>query len=194
MLGTSMWYALYGDALTSESVFEGRMDALCRELGDRGRADAIDVPDDRDPLANVGQQSADSNAAVAVPLHVAAPVELAYEDLQQLKLGALVRYAVAQNIDAAALDEAEDSDDPHAAIITLLLPQRFESAAASEQTDEVLVSLRDTLRAELSGLRYMSLVRRAIEAGVDQEAMEGADEADDSTSALVELIILKEAQ
>jgi len=41
LLGTSMWYALYGDALSSESLFEGRMDALCRELGARGRADAV---------------------------------------------------------------------------------------------------------------------------------------------------------
>ena len=41
MLGTSMWYAFYGDVLTSESVFESRIDFLSRELGDRGRADAV---------------------------------------------------------------------------------------------------------------------------------------------------------
>ena len=41
MLGTSMWYALYSDALSSESAFGGRMDALCREIGTRGRADAV---------------------------------------------------------------------------------------------------------------------------------------------------------
>ena len=43
MLGTSMWYVnvLCGDALSSESAFEGRMDALCREIGTRGRADAV---------------------------------------------------------------------------------------------------------------------------------------------------------
>ena len=41
MLGTSMWYALYGGTLSSENAFEDRMDALCRELGVRGRADAV---------------------------------------------------------------------------------------------------------------------------------------------------------
>eukprot|EP01046_Picozoa_sp_COSAG06_P120884 COSAG06_NODE_68321_length_231_cov_74.507576_1_plen_76_part_11 len=34
-----MWYALYGATLSSESAFEDRMDALCREIGSRGRAD-----------------------------------------------------------------------------------------------------------------------------------------------------------
>ena len=43
MLGTSMWYALYGDTITSGSVFENRMAALSREIGSRGRADAVVV-------------------------------------------------------------------------------------------------------------------------------------------------------
>ena len=41
LLGTSVWYALYGTTLESESAFEDRMDALARELGSRGRADAV---------------------------------------------------------------------------------------------------------------------------------------------------------
>ena len=41
LLGTSMWYAYYGETLTSASAFESRMDGLCRELGCRGRADAL---------------------------------------------------------------------------------------------------------------------------------------------------------
>ena len=36
-----MWYAYYGETLTSASAFESRMDGLCRELGCRGRADAL---------------------------------------------------------------------------------------------------------------------------------------------------------
>ena len=47
---------------------------------------------------------------------------LTREQLSQLKLGALIRRAVAQGVDAAALDEAEDSSDPQCAIIALLLP------------------------------------------------------------------------
>ena len=41
LLGTSMWYAYYGETLRSASAFESRMDGLCRELGCRGRADAL---------------------------------------------------------------------------------------------------------------------------------------------------------
>ena len=40
LLGTSMWYGFYGEMLSSTSGFEGRIDALCREIGGRGRADA----------------------------------------------------------------------------------------------------------------------------------------------------------
>eukprot|EP01045_Picozoa_sp_COSAG04_P003347 COSAG04_NODE_135_length_23774_cov_40.993918_10_plen_206_part_00 len=35
LLGTSLWYALYGDTLESESAFEDRMAALSREIGSR---------------------------------------------------------------------------------------------------------------------------------------------------------------
>eukprot|EP01046_Picozoa_sp_COSAG06_P125538 COSAG06_NODE_73877_length_151_cov_15.365385_1_plen_50_part_11 len=43
-----MWYGFYGETLTSGSVFDGRMDALCREIGSRGRADAV-VIDSTEP-------------------------------------------------------------------------------------------------------------------------------------------------
>ena len=32
---------MYGATLESESAFESKLDALCRELGGRGRADAV---------------------------------------------------------------------------------------------------------------------------------------------------------
>ena len=95
----------------------------------------------------------------------------------QLKVRALVRYAVRQGVDATALDNAEDSNDPHGAIVALLFPQA--SADAS----------RTLLRAELAGRRYASLVRKAIECGVDDESIDKADSADDASTALVELIM-----
>ena len=36
LLGVRLWYAFCGSVLTSESSFEGKMEELCRELGDRG--------------------------------------------------------------------------------------------------------------------------------------------------------------
>ena len=43
LLGTSMWYGFYGETLSDGSAFEARMDALCREIGCRGRADAYEL-------------------------------------------------------------------------------------------------------------------------------------------------------
>jgi hypothetical protein len=31
-----LWYGFYGSALTSAEAFEGKVEELCRELGDRG--------------------------------------------------------------------------------------------------------------------------------------------------------------
>jgi hypothetical protein len=36
MLGVRLWYGFYGSALTSAEAFEGKVEELCRELGDRG--------------------------------------------------------------------------------------------------------------------------------------------------------------
>ena len=95
----------------------------------------------------------------------------------QLKIGALVRYAVRQGVDATALNDAEDSNDPHGAIVALLFPQASGDAAPT------------LLRAELAGLPYTSLVRKAIECGIDDESMDNADNADDASAALIELIL-----
>ena len=37
LLGTRMYYAFCGSVLTSEAAFEGKLNELCRELGDRGQ-------------------------------------------------------------------------------------------------------------------------------------------------------------
>eukprot|EP01048_Picozoa_sp_COSAG05_P020287 COSAG05_NODE_3408_length_2082_cov_4.481594_2_plen_59_part_00 len=40
MLGVSLWYGFFGTVLASEGAFEGKMEELCRELGERGKASA----------------------------------------------------------------------------------------------------------------------------------------------------------
>eukprot|EP01047_Picozoa_sp_COSAG01_P054828 COSAG01_NODE_6039_length_3884_cov_2.766975_1_plen_928_part_00 len=37
ILGVRLWYGFFGTTLASEGAFEGKMDELCRELGDRGK-------------------------------------------------------------------------------------------------------------------------------------------------------------
>ena len=44
LLGVRMWYAFCGSVLASEAAFEGKMEELCRELGDQGKtATAVTV-------------------------------------------------------------------------------------------------------------------------------------------------------
>eukprot|EP01046_Picozoa_sp_COSAG06_P050028 COSAG06_NODE_7827_length_2362_cov_2.632346_1_plen_164_part_10 len=158
-----MWYGFYGDALSSGSGFDGRMDALCREIGGRGRAHASGA-------------ASSSVSSPAVPQAASAPVAApsSREQLAQLQLGTLIRHAIAQDIDPAALDAAEESDDPHSAIVELLV-----GAAGSTA---------DSLRAELLGLKLSALIRRAIAAGVEPGAMEAAERAHDARAALAELV------
>ena len=36
ILGMRLWYGFYGTTLASEGAFEGKVEELCRELGERG--------------------------------------------------------------------------------------------------------------------------------------------------------------
>ena len=113
MLGTSMWYALYGSTLTSDGAFEDRMDALCRELGDWGRADSVAS----------GEQEAEVNVEPEPEPHSAgadALVELVQE-LEELKLLALSRRALSMGAVAESVDEAMDADDGRSALIALIV-------------------------------------------------------------------------
>ena len=38
MLGVRLWYGFYGTVLETEALFKGKVDELCRELGERGKA------------------------------------------------------------------------------------------------------------------------------------------------------------
>ena len=37
ILGVRVWYGFYGSTLESDEAFGGKMDELCRELGERGK-------------------------------------------------------------------------------------------------------------------------------------------------------------
>ena len=38
LLGVRLWYGFYGTVLESEAAFEGKVDELCRELGEKGKS------------------------------------------------------------------------------------------------------------------------------------------------------------
>jgi hypothetical protein len=37
LLGARVWHGFYGSVLASDSAFEGKVEELCQQLGDRGR-------------------------------------------------------------------------------------------------------------------------------------------------------------
>ena len=111
LLGTLMWYAFYGEALSSESAFELRLDSLCRELGGRGRADAV----------GAGHDGAETEPKAATETSVVSGPSGLRAELEAMRMGSLCVRAARAGVDAVALDAAEDSPDPKAAIIQLIL-------------------------------------------------------------------------
>ena len=94
LLGTSLWYALYGATLASESSFDDRLSALSREIGSRGRADAAAAAAGCDET--IEAKPASSEALLA--------------ELEGMKLSALRRRAVSAGVSAEALDAADDAE------------------------------------------------------------------------------------
>ena len=38
LLGVRLWYGFYGTVMESKAAFDGKIDELCRELGEKGRS------------------------------------------------------------------------------------------------------------------------------------------------------------
>ena len=94
IMGTSLYYAFYGDTLSSESAFESRIDALSRELGDRGRMNDLhqSVPDARDSTA----------------------------ELTGMKLARLQAHATEIGVAPDAIEDAMEMDTPKVALIAAI--------------------------------------------------------------------------
>eukprot|EP01043_Picozoa_sp_COSAG02_P059552 COSAG02_NODE_7613_length_2933_cov_40.392378_1_plen_974_part_01 len=112
LLGTSMWYGFYGETLSSESAFEGRVDALCRELGNRGRADAM-VAHLSSPSAGGGHTTSEAGIGDAMS-------DLETE-LRELKLMALHKRALSVGAIEESVEDAMESADQKAGLIALIV-------------------------------------------------------------------------
>ena len=113
LLGTSMWYAMYGATLASESSFDDRMTALSREIGSRGRADAVVVAqaDETDEAAPSGEGAGAESDEMA---------ELRSE-LQSMRMTALQKRAVSEGVSPEAIDDAMDGSDPKSSLVALIV-------------------------------------------------------------------------
>jgi hypothetical protein len=171
LLGSSMWYAMYGDTLTSEGAFEDRMSALSRELGVRGRADAMVEADSSvglEPEPWLDDECSEGDDASLVA------------ELRGMKLMALRTRAVEATIADALVDDAMEGDAPKSALISLLTKH----ATARRGRDE---SAR--LRSELAGLKLVELRQRALAEGVGGAEVEDALESDRPKAAVIELLV-----
>eukprot|EP01045_Picozoa_sp_COSAG04_P006490 COSAG04_NODE_320_length_16877_cov_26.485401_1_plen_4766_part_00 len=168
MLGTSLWYALYGSTLESESAFEDRVSALSREIGPRGRADAV--------------------VAAAEPGPDHAPQDGFGElrsRLSAMKLSALRKRAKADGVDEQAMEDASDGDNEMGALIELIVARQTNSSPEDSGLKK--------LRAELGALKLSALRKQAHAAGVDEDAMENAADGSNEKSDIVELLIARKA-
>jgi DNA-binding phage protein len=99
-------------------------------------------------------------------------------ELAGMKQGALSRRAREAGVTAEQLEDALDEDDPTAAVVELIV-----------RATPLDADVSGALRAELAGLKQGALSRRAREAGVTDEQLDDALDADDPKEAVVELIV-----
>lgn len=138
------------------------MDALCRELGVRGRADAV----------------AASSPAVATSTEQSG----AASQLSKMKLSILKKRALAAGADPQAIEEADDAEIPKDAVVGMILAlEGLQPSAVSEE--------QHALRVELEGTKLSLLKRRALGLGVAPEVLEAADDEEEPKQAVVELVL-----
>jgi hypothetical protein len=182
LLGTSMWYAFHGETLSSTSAFESRMESLAREIGVRGRADALVVEPDHssasdaqpEPEPQLEAHSDDTKIANRSNLPATQQDTSAIATLRALRLTQLRARAAALGVGSDVLEDALDSDDPKAAVVQLLLDAESKS---------------DGGRRELEALRLKELRARAKQAGYSSEQLDEAADSDDPKAAVVELLL-----
>jgi len=114
LLGTSLWYGFYGAALSSDRGFEDRMDALCRELGSRGRADAGADAGGASAIAARDTWGGTSDDAAELDSTLLA-------ELRSLKVSQLKKRARAAGVDAEAIEDTDDAEIPKEVLIALIV-------------------------------------------------------------------------
>ena len=174
LLGTSMCYGFYGETLSSTSGFDARMDALCREVGGRGRADTSAATVSLHEAASEVEAEHVSERSDAATVRTDLDAEL-----QAMGMRDLIRLAREAQVSEDAFFDSQDTDDPKAALIALLVEARSDTATTA----------RSALRTELEGMRMRELVARARECGIDHEALLDAQDSEQPKAAILELVL-----
>jgi len=117
-------------------------------------------------------------------------------ELRAMKVSALKKLAKEAGVGEAELEEADDADDVKATLIELIVDKMREEhgAGGADSAAELEAQKQEKLkqlREELGAMKPSALKKRAKEAGVEEEKLEEADDAEDVKGTLVELIVEK---
>jgi hypothetical protein len=113
LLGARLYYVLYGSTVSSEAAFEGKMEELCRELGERGKGGA--TPDLADSLMvdiSIHQQGGEFNVALAQGSQRIAAMEDCLECMTRLLLVVPRQERKMLLRRGDAIQQALEQDDP----------------------------------------------------------------------------------
>ena len=118
------------------------------------------------------------------------PSDALRRELEPLRLKQLRARARDAGIDAEALEDALDSDQPKATVIALLVAgAEARAAGVTAETARLQGAPVAGSRAEYKGLKTMALYARAIAAGVDAAKAEDAMEHTNPKDALIALLL-----
>jgi len=98
-----------------------------------------------------------------------------------LKKSELRKRAIAEGVDEEKLEEADDADDPNAALVNFIIEK---IGIERIVTDEGKIT-----KEELEGLKKSELRKKAEAAGATTEAIDTADDSDDPKEAFIQLIL-----
>ena len=152
LLGTRMWYPLYGEVVLRPEVFEERMVALSRDLGTRGQALSAD-----DALRA-------HHGAVAVVSSSQSSDDLddRRSELESLKTSQIRKRAVDAGATPADMDAADDSADPKTFWIGMLLSLTA-STMQSVQVSDVVALFRSSDGSSTAVSRLGDALERGAE-------------------------------
>jgi hypothetical protein len=170
------------DDLTALSA--RRLAQRAADMGiDEGEIEAADEADDRKKalieLIETKTQEAAAAAAAAAEEEAFAELKAELSAMSARKLG---QRCAEMGIDEAEIEAADEADDRKEALIGLLLKEQAKRARAAKEEEQ-------QLRADLAQLSALKLTQRCEEMGIDETAIEAADEADDRKAALIDLIV-----
>jgi len=146
LLGTSMWYGFYGETLLSGSAFDGRMDALSRDIGSRGRADAV-VPDGSVPADVTRHTPITAQSSVSVIGNPAAPAFASNVVLCDWTVADVHRW-LSEVMKLASVADAAQGEEVDGAVACAMSNEDWKELGAAGLKAAKLVAALTKLRAD----------------------------------------------